>query len=241
MCRLPGVQTSLLPAAFSLSCSGSQDCVWKAAICSNLPEMSLPPAVDCVAFCVACIVNIISSAALGTDRAQERSLLLAETIILTHLSGFAASCVTAAGHKAVTDPECRGAAWMQGIINSCLVTSATSVPTYFSDTWLKASNHIFLCCPQDRQTLSLALKIPFLLAAPSPLCLPDIIFRRVKLDNTRGAHIPGVYFCLVKGSSSLAWRTAFVGKLYWILLSCSKTDGPYCCRGSSDDHDLSVQ
>lgn len=71
--------------------------------------MSLPPAVDCIGYCVACVVNIISFAAFGTDRAQERSLL-AKVTILTHLSGFAASCVTAAGHKAVTDPKCREAA-----------------------------------------------------------------------------------------------------------------------------------
>lgn len=94
----------------------------------------------------------------------------------------------------------------------------------FSNTWLKGSNYIFFYCPQNRQTLSLVLKVPFLLAAPSPLCLPDvlqekgksgihisIIFRCPKLDNTRHANIPDVYFWLAKGSSSLARWTAFAG------------------------------
>lgn len=39
----------------------------------------------------------------------------AELTGLTHLSGFAAGCVTTAGHKAGTDPECRAAAGMQVI------------------------------------------------------------------------------------------------------------------------------
>lgn len=101
--------------------------------------MSLPPAVDCIGFCVVCVVNIISFPALGTDRTQERSLS-AKVTILTHLSGFAASCVTAAGHKA-DSYRFSNRSWMQRsylnagesgtVVNSCLVTSATLVPMYF--------------------------------------------------------------------------------------------------------------
>jgi len=68
----------------------------------------LPPAKD-IEFCAACVANTISFAALGTNRTWER-YLSAKVTVLTLLSGFAASCVTAAGHKAVTDPECREAA-----------------------------------------------------------------------------------------------------------------------------------
>lgn len=61
-----------------------------------------------------CVVNTISFAALGMmERGKEIS---AELTGLTHLSGFAAGCVTTAGHKAGTDLECRAAAGMQVIL-----------------------------------------------------------------------------------------------------------------------------
>lgn len=205
---------------------------------------------DCIGFCVACVVNI-SFAALGTDRAQERSLL-AEVTILTHLSVFAASCVTAAGHKAITDPEFREAC--RGFRNSCKFLSCNLVPTYF---WIHDWRHqiiFFFCCPQGRQTFSFELKIPFLLAAPSPLCLPDVSYKKNERSNscfyyfqifqvryTRDAHIPDVYFRLVKGSSPLAWWTAFVvlnpfilqqNWWYILLLRLKWWSQPHCPVGA---------
>lgn len=80
--------------------------------------MSLPPAMDCIGFCVLCVVNIISFSALRTDRAQEGSLL-AKVTILTHLSGLSASCITAASHKAITDPDAEKLLECRGFRSSC--------------------------------------------------------------------------------------------------------------------------
>lgn len=148
--------------------------------------MSLPPAVDCIGFCVVCVVNIISFPALGTDRTQERSLS-AKVTILTHLSGFAASCVTAAGHKA-DSYRFSNRSWMQRsclnagesgtVVNSCLVTSATLVPMYFPIHDWRDQIIFFSVAPKIDKRFLLYWRFLSSFAAPSPLCLPDMCCKK---------------------------------------------------------------
>lgn len=142
--------------------------------------MSLSPAVDCIGYCAACVVNISFFAALGTDRARERSLL-AKVTILTHLSGFAASCVTAAGHKTCNrswmQRSCLNAGDSGTLMNSCLVTSATLVPTCFLIHDWRHQIIFFSVAHKIDKHFPLS-KIPFLLAAASPLCFPDMCCKK---------------------------------------------------------------